>query len=110
MDFKQYSTEAAATAIYPRKDEENFLYPVLGLVGETGEVAEKIKKVLRDQEGKLTERVRQQLKAELGDVLWYWATLCRELNLDPAEVAQQNLDKLSDRARRGKLGGSGDDR
>ncbi len=110
MKIGEYSEQAKETAVYPDKGEGNFVYPALGLAGEAGEVAEKVKKILRDDGGELGETKKKQLSDELGDVLWYWATLCRELDLDPAEVARQNVAKLNDRAERGCLGGSGDRR
>ena len=83
---------------------------VLGLVGETGEVADKIKKVIRDDGGKLSEEKRRDIEKELGDVLWYLANLATELNLSLDEIALKNLEKLQDRQDRGVLRGSGDNR
>ena len=109
MDFDNYQKEARKTAIYPNKDK-NFIYPTLGLVGESGEVAEKIKKILRDKNGKFDYESRTAIKKELGDVLWYLANLCNELDFTLNEVAEENLEKLNNRLFRGKISGSGDDR
>ncbi len=109
MDFDNYQIEARKTAIYPNKDK-NFIYPTLGLVGESGEVAEKIKKILRDKNGKFDYESRTAIKKELGDVLWYLANLCNELDFTLNEVAEENLEKLNNRLSRGKISGSGDDR
>tara|TARA_Y100001978_G_scaffold195797_1_gene204506 strand:- start:1671 stop:2000 length:330 start_codon:yes stop_codon:yes gene_type:complete len=109
MDFDTYQKIARKTAIYPNIGS-NYVYPTLGLVGESGEVAEKIKKVIRDKNGKFDELERNSLKKELGDVLWYISNLCDELNLSLSEVADINLDKLHSRKLRGKISGSGDDR
>tara|TARA_Y100000589_G_scaffold311081_1_gene330107 strand:- start:1567 stop:1896 length:330 start_codon:yes stop_codon:yes gene_type:complete len=109
MDFDTYQKIARKTAIYPNIGS-NYVYPTLGLVGESGEVAEKIKKVIRDKNGKFDELERNSLKKELGDVLWYISNLCDELNLSLSEVADINLDKLRSRKLRGKISGSGDDR
>ena len=109
MNFKEYQEKSAETALYPNRGQ-NFIYPTLGLVGEAGEVAEKVKKILRDNDGKLEETRVQEIKKELGDVLWYVAALCRELGLDMGEVARLNIEKLQSRKKRNKLGGSGDDR
>ena len=109
MDFDNYQIEARKTAIYPNKDK-NFIYPTLGLVGESGEVAEKIKKVLRDNNGNFDYESKTAIKKELGDVLWYLANLCNELDFTLNEVAEENLEKLSNRLLRGKISGSGDDR
>ena len=109
MDFDKYQKEARKTAIYPNKDK-NFIYPTLGLVGESGEVAEKIKKVLRDNNGNFDYESKTAIKKELGDVLWYLANLCNELDFTLNEVAEENLEKLNNRLFRGKISGSGDDR
>lgn len=101
LDFSQYQPLAFATAIYPR--EHAITYPALGLASEAGEVAGKIKKMLRD--GNLDIAA---LKAELGDVLWYIAALCSDLGLSMQEVAEENLRKLQDRKERDKLKGDGD--
>ena len=109
MDFDNYQIEARKTAIYPDKDK-NFIYPTLGLVGESGEVAEKIKKILRDKNGNFDYESKTAIKKELGDVLWYLANLCNELDFTLNEVAEENLEKLNNRLFRGKISGSGDDR
>ena len=82
----------------------------LGLAGEAGEVAEHVKKVLRDDGGEVGPERRAAMSKELGDVLWYVAQLASELDLDLDEIARENLDKLFSRQRRGVLSGSGDDR
>lgn len=109
MDFQEYQKAALITALYPGVGE-NLAYPALGLNGESGEVAEIVKKVFRDNGGILDNESRAALKKELGDVLWYVAALCHETQLDMADIARSNLEKLSDRQARGALGGSGDDR
>ncbi len=109
MDFDNYQIEARKTAIYPNKGN-NFIYPTLGLVGESGEVAEKIKKILRDKNGTFDYESKVALKKELGDVLWYLSNLCDELNFSLSDVAKENLDKLNLRLSRGKISGSGDNR
>ena len=109
MDFDNYQKEARKTAIYPNKDK-NFIYPTLGLVGETGEVAEKIKKILRDKKGRFDVESKIAIKKELGDVLWYLSNLCDELNLSLSDVAKTNLKKLNLRLTKGRISGSGDDR
>jgi len=84
------------------------VYPTLGLVNEAGEVAGKIKKIFRDKGGQIGEEERQALKSELGDVLWYLAQICTELDLSLEEVAAYNLEKLLDRLERGVIRGEGD--
>ena len=109
MDFDNYQIEARKTAIYPNKDK-NFIYPTLGLVGESGEVAEKVKKILRDKNSSFDYESKIAIKKELGDVLWYLSNLCDELDFSLNEVAEENLEKLNNRLSRGKISGSGDDR
>ena len=109
MRFSVYQYKARRTAIYPNLGH-NLWYPALGLCGESGEVAEKIKKVYRDENGTLTPVRRAELEKELGDVLWYIANLASEAGLDLEDVAEMNLDKLARRKETNKLQGSGDDR
>ncbi len=109
MNFNDYQTKSRATAKYPAIGHA-VIYPTLGLVNEAGEVAGKIKKVFRDRDGQITPETREALKAELGDVLWYLAQTCTELELSLDEVAEANLTKLLDRQSRGKIQGDGDNR
>ncbi len=109
MTFEEYQKLSRETAIYPNKDN-NFVYPTLGLSGETGEIAEKIKKVLRDSEGSVSEKTKQELEKELGDVLWYLSQLATELGLSLDEIASLNIEKLKSRQKRGEVHGSGDNR
>ena len=109
MNFDSYQIEARKTAIYPNKNK-NYVYPTLGLVGETGEVAEKIKKVIRDKNGIFDNETKLALKKELGDVLWYVSNLCDEFNFSLNDVAELNIKKLNLRVKRNKISGSGDER
>lgn len=109
MTFGEYQKNSRETAVYPNKDN-NFIYPVLGLAGEAGEVAEKIKKVLRDDNGVITDQKREDVKKELGDVLWYIAQVATELNMSLEDVASHNIEKLSSRKEKGQLHGDGDNR
>jgi len=109
MTPNDYQTAALRTAIYPNIGS-NLVYPILGLVGESGEVAEKIKKLIRDKEGVLTDPDREKIALELSDVCWYLAVLAFELDYTLEEVFQMNLDKLQSRQQRGVLSGSGDSR
>lgn len=86
------------------------VYPTMGLVNEAGEVAGKIKKIFRDREGVISDNDRQELKKELGDVLWYLTQICTELDLTLEEVAEANLVKLFSRLERGTIRGDGDER
>ena len=103
VDFKSYQDMASETAVY--KTEHAVIYPALGLAAEAGEVANKVKKILRD--GNFN---REAIADEVGDCLWYIAALCRDLNVDMKELAKNNLRKLQDRKLRGVIQGSGDKR
>lgn len=109
MQFNDYQTQSRRTAIYPDAGK-NMTYPVLGLCGEAGEVAEKMKKVMRDKGGYFDHDSRAAIRKELGDVLWYVSQIASELRFDLDLIAQENLDKLNDRMLRGKIKGDGDDR
>ncbi len=109
MTFDEYQENASSTAIYPNRGN-NITYPVLGLAGETGEVAEKTKKLIRDKNGIITDEFKDDIKKELGDVLWYIAAVASELDLAMSDIAQTNIDKLFSRQKRNKIQGSGDDR
>jgi NTP pyrophosphatase (non-canonical NTP hydrolase) len=109
MELSEYQSRSRVTAVYPEAGG-NLLYPTLGLCGEAGEVAEKIKKMVRDDGGVLTEERRAALSKELGDVLWYLAQIATEADLDLATIASENLEKLLSRLDRQVLQGSGDDR
>lgn len=111
--FKEYQEAAETTAVYPEAGEGTIgaiSYVALGLVGESGEVAEQIKKAIRDDNGRISQERLDKVEKEIGDVLWYISRLCSELDLDMDEVAVTNLDKLSSRKSAGLLNGSGSDR
>lgn len=86
------------------------VYPTLGLVNEAGEFAGKVKKIFRDKDGVIAEADREALKQELGDVLWYMAQICTELDFSLQEVAEANLTKLFSRLERNQIQGEGDNR
>lgn len=109
MNFTDYQQRSRLTAKYPIIGH-GVIYPTLGLVNEAGEAAGKIKKIFRDRNGIIGEAEREALKAELGDVLWYIAQVCTELEISLDEVAESNLTKLLGRQARGKIQGDGDDR
>ena len=113
MNFSEYQKESRITAKYPDVDN-NFIYPTLGMVGEAGEFAEKIKKLMRDQKVFTPDQVPGEVKGEvlkeLGDVLWYVAQLATEFDVDLDEVADMNIKKLRDRMNRDVLHGEGDNR
>lgn len=108
MELSEYQERSRSTASYPR--DAALAYPALGLAGEAGEVAEQVKKAIRDDGWEITPARRAALTKELGDVLWYVAALASELGLELEEIAEVNLAKLQSRKLRGVLSGSGDDR
>jgi NTP pyrophosphatase (non-canonical NTP hydrolase) len=109
MNFEEYQKKSRETALYPNLGN-NFIYPTLGLCGEAGEVAEKIKKIIRDNHGKINQERKVMLEKELGDVLWYLANLSTELDLSLNNIAHKNLEKLAQRLQKGTVHGDGDNR
>lgn len=109
LTFSTYSEEAEKTAIYPNRGN-NLIYPVLGLSGKAGEIAEKVKKIIRDNGGERTEEIEEAIIKEVGDCLWYLNAICDELGASLALAAWTNLAKLRDRQERDQLRGSGDNR
>lgn len=121
MDFNEYQIACIDTAIYMDKIKENYelpedIYKILGVcyaglgLGEAGEVQGKIKKIIRDAGGEITNEVRAKIGDELGDLLYYVAAVCSELEINMGGVAEANVVKLQSRKQRGKLTGDGDDR
>ncbi|MBI1293883.1 nucleotide pyrophosphohydrolase [bacterium] len=108
-EFNVYQRESRKTWGLVHTDHA-IVYPTLGLVNEAGEVAGKIKKIFRDKQGVIGAEDREALKGELGDVLWYLAQICTELDLSLAEVAGGNIEKLFSRQERGMIQGDGDQR
>ena len=105
----EYQSRACETAIFPKKRAMEYL--TLGLTGESGEIANKVKKFIRDGATKdeyLAKRI--EIGYEIGDVLWYCAVLAEELEMNLGHIMEKNLDKLADRHKRGKISGSGDNR
>ena len=108
-NFDRYQQESRKTwNVIPMN--HSIVYPTMGMVNEAGEVAGKVKKIFRDHGGEITEADRQALKKELGDVLWYLAQICTELDLSLQEVAEANIVKLFSRLERGQIRGDGDER
>ena len=104
-----YQEKACETAIFPKKQAMEYL--TLGLTGESGEIANKVKKFIRDGATKdeyLAKRI--EIGYEIGDVLWYCAVLAEELEMNLGHIMEKNLEKLADRHKRGKISGSGDNR
>jgi NTP pyrophosphatase (non-canonical NTP hydrolase) len=113
MKFNDYQKKAITTDVYGGKGDFlsiAFINKVLGLVGEAGEVAEKVKKLQRNKDGKMGPNDRQELLKELGDVLWYVSAISHYLGESLDSLAESNLSKLSDRKARGAIKSSGDNR
>lgn len=113
MDMHTYANQAVSTLTddYAYGDiSPQLMGQVLGLAGESGEVLEKVKKLLRDQQGHLGADDRVELIKELGDILWYVTSVAHLLGSDLATVARLNNQKLASRQARNQLGGSGDNR
>ena len=114
MTFDEYQKQAISTDVFGGKpqpiDSHAFITKLLGLVGETGEVAEKFKKIFRDKEGKMTDAELKEMTKELGDIQWYLSVICSYLGISLDEMALTNLDKVLSRKSRGVSHGSGDNR
>ena len=107
-DLDMYQQVAKTTAIYPR--EQAIIYPTLGLTGEAGEVANKVKKIIRDDGNKINEGLVQEISAEIGDCLWYISVLADDIGCKLSDIANANLIKLANRKEKGTIHGSGDKR
>lgn len=109
--FTAYQILARETAIYPERGKlGGLLYTTIGLGGEIGEIQNKVKKILRDNNGEVSDIQRKDIASELGDILWYLSATCDELGIALAGVAIANIQKLSARKSAGTIGGSGDHR
>lgn len=110
MQLNDYQNQAEKTAIYPTGTFLGIAYVALGLAGEAGEVANKVKKVIRDSNNEITSEIEQAILQEAGDCLWYIAMLAKEFNYTLDDLANLNLAKLNKRKQEGLLQGSGDNR
>ena len=109
MTLNEYQVKALSTAIFPRDNEIPYL--ALALCGEVGEVADKVKKVIRDKAENFNDpETRLEIAMEVGDCLWYLANLASSLGLSLNEIALMNIDKINRRKKNGTLHGSGDNR
>lgn len=112
MEFDEYQEKIIKYDTFSKcaLNEVGFVEKVLGLTGEAGETADKIKKILRDKDGVISDEDRSAICKELGDTLWYLASIARYLDLPLSEVASKNVEKLEDRYVRNKIHGAGDER
>ncbi len=111
MELNEYQDKASVTATFTGKQAEHeLMYLTLGACGEVGEIAEKVKKIIRNDDGVISEEKRELLKLEVGDVLWYLSQLSRVLGFSLDEAAQANIAKIMDRRARGVIKSSGDTR
>lgn len=106
MELNEYQKKAISTAIYPNDGRISYL--ALALCGEAGELADKVKKVLRDKNGQFYIPDLSAIALEIGDVLWYAANLAKAIGFDLSDIAEQNLNKIQSRIDRGTLHGDGD--
>lgn len=96
LELWNYVQFCRSTAIYPNIGN-NWQYALIGLTGELGELANKLKKIIRDDKGIITETKRQECLDELGDLFWYLIMLCDEMKINPSEVLENNMTKLTER-------------
>ncbi|MDE6650432.1 MAG: nucleoside triphosphate pyrophosphohydrolase family protein [Muribaculaceae bacterium] len=108
MTLNEYQEKSLSTAIYPNDGQISYL--ALAICGEAGELADKVKKILRDKNSKVDDTDRKELALELGDVLWYIANLAKVLGYDLQVIAKFNIEKIEGRVKRGTIHGSGDHR
>jgi len=109
MNLNEYQTLALRTA-RPKQAKDELYHLLLGLCGEAGEIAEKTKKIIRDQDSDFSKLDTVDLKKELGDVLWHIAVISDYFDITLEQVGDTNIKKLASRLERGQLSGSGDDR
>lgn len=113
MEFNEYQKRAAKCDFFEANRDvksAGFLEKILGITGEAGETADKFKKIIRDKDGKMSSEDKEAIIKELGDVLWYVASIARYLDTPLSEVAEGNIEKLESRKKRNKLHGEGDNR
>ncbi len=110
MTLDEYQKEALVTAIISGNELKDLAHWVLGVTGEAGEIAEKVKKIIRDNDGHLDDSAKAELAKEIGDVLWYLAVLAEHLGVSFEEIGKINIAKLRSRQARGVISGSGDNR
>lgn len=108
LSFNNYQKQSGKTAIYKELPIDFILYLMTGLTGEVGEIAEKIKKMYRDKQGMMDEGLKELLKKEIGDVLWYLTQLGSEMGISLESAAKSNLDKILSRKKRKRIRGDGD--
>ena len=113
MEFNEYQEKAKKYDLAKATSDlkaPGFIEKVLGLTGEAGETADKFKKILRDKDGVMSDEDKGAVVKELGDVMWYVASIARYLDVPLSEVAKNNLEKLESRMERNRLRGEGDER
>lgn len=108
MELNEYQKAALSTAIYP--NDNNISYLALAICGEAGELADKVKKVIRDKNGQFYIADLSAIALELGDMLWYAANLAKVLGYDLSDIAKMDIEKINGRVERGTIHGTGDNR
>ena len=110
MTLDEYQAQALTTAIFSGDEFHDLCHWVLAINGEAGEIAEKLKKIIRDQKSVVTDEHKAEMAKEIGDVLWYLAILANHLGVPFDEIAHTNIAKLQSRKQRDKIAGAGDNR
>lgn len=113
MNIKKYEEIALSTLTGNHSYGDvssKLMAQILGLVGESGEVAEKFKKILRDKNGELSENDKNEIAKELGDILWYVTSVSHLIGFSLEDIAKKNNEKLLSRKDRNQIKGVGDNR
>lgn len=110
MTLDEYQKEALVTAVFSDDSFKDLAHWVFGITGESGEIAEKIKKIVRDKKGEMSDQDKEEIIKEIGDVMWYLAVLAEHLGYNFEEVGKRNIAKLRSRQARNQIHGSGDNR
>jgi len=105
MELNEYQEKASKTVVYPQVGGLGYIFPALGIAGEVGEVVERMKKMVRDPNtrGAITDQDREEMKGELGDVLWYISQIAREFDVSLEDIAEVNLKKIEKRLKEGSI-------
>lgn len=110
MELNEYQQRALVTKAYGERTDMAIIYPTIKLNGEAGEVAEKVGKTFRDNDGVFTDEIKIAIAKEIGDVMWYCAALADDLGYTLEQIARMNLTKLATRQAQNMIHGSGDNR
>ena len=110
MTFDEYQKKALTTLLSTGDEFKDLAHFVSGLTAESGEVAGKLQKIIRDKEGEVSEQDKVEIAKELGDVLWYLSVLTHHIGFSFDDLAKQNIEKIKYRQKNNLIKGSGDNR